>query len=219
MPFNQMLEAGQLEELPSHGNCFTWGDKRSNYWIQSRLDRCFGNKEWFRQFPCANQSFLDKRGSEHRPVLIKLIEDQESYRGWFRFDCRFLEIDGIQANVTNAWEFGSTRGRGTVSAKLKAWRQVLSRLKKTANLNSRDRIQQAEFELEREQSSNMPSLEIIHHLNQELVSAYRDEETFWWQKSKDKWLHEGDKNTRFFTILLRWHGLEIQLTNWSMRRE
>lgn len=72
VPFNQMVEAGKLEEIPSHANGFTWGGKIYNYWIQSRLDRCFGNKAWFEQFPCSNQTFLDIRGSNHWPVYINL---------------------------------------------------------------------------------------------------------------------------------------------------
>ncbi|KAL0815981.1 hypothetical protein Bca101_072425 [Brassica carinata] len=193
-----MMEAGQLEELPSHGNGFTWGGKRNNCWIQSRLDRCFGNKEWFRQFPCANQSFLDKRGSDHRPVLINFIEAQESYRGSFKFDRRLLEIEGIKDNVINAWDFGGNNGVATVSSRLRACRKVLSGLKKQVNMNSRDRIQQAEVALEREQSSNQPSVEHINVLKRELVRAYRDEEIYWRQKSKEKWLRGGDRNTRFF---------------------
>lgn len=142
--------------------------------------------------------FLDKRGSDHRPVLIHLIEPQEAYRGWFKFDKRLLEIDGIQDTMRNAWEFGNGRGNLSLSSRIVACRQSLSSLKKKTNLNSRERIVQAEIALENEQSSMQPSTAQIHYLKRELMRAQKDEETYWWQKSKDKWLSGGDRNTQFF---------------------
>lgn len=142
--------------------------------------------------------FLDKRGSDHRPVLIRLIEAQENYRGWFRFDRRFLEVDGVQANVINAWEFASSGSHVSVTNCLKVCRRSLSGLKKQTNMNSRDKILTAEAALECEQSAFHQSTERIRFLKQELMKAHREEEIYWWQKSKDKWLHRGDKNSRFF---------------------
>lgn len=95
-------------------------------------------------------------------MLIHLIEAKDFYRGWFRFDKRFLELDGVQENVANAWDFAQVRGNRPVSNKIKAGRKSLSTLKKRANLNSRERILQAEIELECEQSSFSPSIPQIH---------------------------------------------------------
>lgn len=159
---------------------------------------CFGNKAWFKKFPCSNQSFLDKRGSDHRPVLIHLIEAQEKYKGCFRFDRRFLEIEGVEDIVANAWQFPETSGMRSISGRIKACRKALSTLKKQANVNSRDRIQQAEEALEREQSDISPSTDRINFLKRELRRAQKDEETYWWQKSRDKWLMRGDMNSAFF---------------------
>lgn len=60
VPFNDMIKACQMSELSSSGNAFTWGGKRNNKWIQYKLDRCFGNKDWHLMFPASNQAFWKK---------------------------------------------------------------------------------------------------------------------------------------------------------------
>ena len=196
--FNDMLEIGDMTELPSIGNSFTWGGQRGTLSIQSKLDRCFGNKKWFQLFPVSNQVFMDKRGSDHRPVLVKLNSSSVPFRGRFRFDGRFLHRNGVTEEIKKAWLTNHPLFVTKVSDRLKRCRKALSSWKRKENLNSRDTINQLQYALEMEQSAMNPSMLRINFLKSELVQAYKDEELYWKQICKDRWAVKGDLNTKYY---------------------
>lgn len=108
---------------------------RCKLWIQSRLDRCFGNKEWFKMFPASNQVFLAKRGLDHRPVLVKLLSSSETYKGNFRFDRRFLNKYVVKETISSAWSAGNSSLLLSVANKIRGCRKALSKWKKGNALN------------------------------------------------------------------------------------
>lgn len=198
VPFNNMLELCELVELQSFGDSFTWGGIRGTPSIHNKLDMAFGNKNWFNMFPASNQSFLDKRGSDHRPVLVRLVSSPETFKGSFRFYARFLNKPMVKEEIKKAWLTNHPFFGASVSDRLKRCRKALSTWKKTRLLNSRDNIVLIQFELEKEQSSRALSTVRIDYLKRELVKAYREEEKFWSQRCKEKWSSKGDRNTKFF---------------------
>lgn len=72
------------------------------------------------------------------------------------------------------------------------------RWKKTADLNSRDKITRLKVALEVEVAEHQPSFDTMKKLKQELAEALREEELFWRQKCREEWLKAGDRNTKFF---------------------
>ncbi|KAF8048358.1 hypothetical protein N665_2550s0001 [Sinapis alba] len=168
-PFGDMLSACGMGELESSGIRFTWAGQRWKKWIQSCLDRDFGNKEWFREFPGLNQRFLDKRGSDHRPVLLHLQASQSKNGKLFCFDKKIRDCRG----ALNEW-------------------------KKKRSFNSKDRIHLLEERLDWFQSRNFPCWHAIRLMKKELCKAYKEEELYWWQKSMEKWLKYRDHNSNFF---------------------
>lgn len=128
VPFKNMLRACGLTELPSSGNSFTWGGKTGDLWIQSKLDRGFGNRQWFSLYMASNQKFLEKKGFDHRLVPISLMASVESYRGCFRFDKRFLNKPRVKETILNSWNHPlhfSQRGY-SMAERLSACRKALS---------------------------------------------------------------------------------------------
>lgn len=124
-----MLDGCGMSELPDTGNSFTWGGRRETIWIQSKLDRAFGNKEWLNQFPASNQVFLAKRGSYHQPVLIRPISSQDSYRGSFKFDRRMFHKPLVKEDIDQAWN-SSVSSQFSVSPRIRKCKKSLSQWKK-----------------------------------------------------------------------------------------
>ena len=60
----------------------------------------------------------------------------------------------------------------------------------------------------------------ITTINKELLEAYRAEEEYWKQRSRQMWLTLGDKKTQgFFMLPLEGEGLEIDLPFWKTKKE
>ncbi|KAG7585838.1 Ribonuclease H domain [Arabidopsis thaliana x Arabidopsis arenosa] len=197
-PFSDLLDVCDMVELPSQGNKFTWAGRRGDHWIQSRLDRAFGNKDWFVYFPASNQTFMDLRGSDHRPVLVSLISSKDTYRGQFRFDKRFLYKPEVHKAIEQAWNSKRNDSGFSVSQRLKVCRKSLSNWKKKNDMNALDKIHRCEAALEVLQSKVWPNLRQTRILKKELAVAYREEEQFWQQKSRQKWMRSGNRNSKFF---------------------
>ncbi|KAL1209527.1 hypothetical protein V5N11_020428 [Cardamine amara subsp. amara] len=198
LPFKDMINCCQVSELSSNGNRFTWGGRRYDLWVQSRLDSCFGNKNWQKTFPASSQTFLEKRGSDHRPILVKLAASQDSYKGSFRFDKKFLNKPMVKEAISLAWNCSNHIRGFSVAERLRGCRKALSKWKKENPKNDLTRINQIQDALEAEQSVDNPRLDSIFIMKQDLAWAYREEEDYWRQKSKEKWLNAGDKNSKFF---------------------
>lgn len=64
--------------------------------------------------------------------------------------------------------------------------------------NSLEKITQIQEALESEQSVVCPSWIQMSMLKKELVMAYKEEKSHWQERSREKWLQEGDNNTKFF---------------------
>lgn len=196
--FSGMLSSCGMVELTSTGNRFTWGGRRNDMWIQCKLDRCFGNKEWFKIFPASNQAFLELKGFDHRPVLVHLVSSQDSYRGSFKFDKRMLHKPLVKETILQAWQSSSSVFGQSLSERLRRCRKSLSKWKRENGTNAKEKIDRIQREIEVLHVKVHPSIYRMKCLKREMVVVHREEESFWQQKTHQKWLNSGDKNTKYF---------------------
>lgn len=134
--FKNFLAICDMYELGSSGNGFTWGGIRNKQWIQCKLDCCFGNPAWFSMFPTAHQWFLEKLGSDHKPVLVEFTEYKEFFRSQFRFDKRWAEDPSFLRMLTQAWNKDSAGTSSDFLLKAEQCKKAIQVWKKNCWSNS-----------------------------------------------------------------------------------
>lgn len=193
-----MLNNCDMHELGSTGNGFTWGGTRNDHWVQCKLDRCFGNTSWFSMFLNSHQWILENFGSNHRPVLVKFANDHELFRGQIRFDKRLADDPECTEAIYRSWNSQLSQGVQSSIFSLTECRRTINVWKNLSDSNAQKRIKRLRKELDNQKSAQFPGWTRIACIKDQLGKAYADEESFWRQKSRHKWLLNGDKNTQFF---------------------
>jgi len=107
---------------------------------------------------------------------------------------------------------------------LKLWRKKVNRCRleivnwsMTKQQNSQKLIEENRQKLEEAMSSQEHNQELISTINTNLLLAYKVEEEFWKQRSRQLWLALGDKNSGYFhaitrgrTVINKFSVIEIQ---------
>ena len=194
-----MVSSCKLRELRSFGNSLSWADWRDRVWVQCRLDRSFGNDEWYNLFPRSQVEYMDMLSSDHRPIRVCFSYEPENVRrGRFFFDRRMLGKDGIEEVVHRGWAGGGSDVGVDLMERISNCRKELARWKKSSGANSQDRIAILKSSLQSEIALHAPDAERMRFFKRELSAAYRQEEIYWRQRSREEWLREGDQNTTYF---------------------
>lgn len=193
------FDANNMIDLGFSGPRFTWTNRR----VFERIDRAICNEKWRSLFADANVIHLPRTKSDHCPIKICLHSRFSSapHLRPFRFEAMWLKSDKFKDFVAQQWGnfVGSAWEKSLALVQpLKHWNiHVFGHLRQTkARLLAR--LAGIQRSLSRGPNRFLSNLEVT--LVEEFNLLLEQEALFWQQKSRVKWLQEGDRNTKFFHL-------------------
>ncbi|CAA0810283.1 Unknown protein, partial [Striga hermonthica] len=201
LAFNSFINNMEMEELPMLGYRFTWCNLReAEGLVEEKLDRAFASNEWRLDFPNATVSTKVRSASDHSMLLLCKGLDHPKHPSRFHFDKRWLSKEGISDIVSTAWNqptYGTPFYR--LKEKVKSTRTALLIWSSKFKSLNQQTIEVLTRRLETMREDKPEDYwELWNNTRNDLNAAHKQEELHWQQRSKLKWLKEGDGNTKFF---------------------
>lgn len=168
-----------------------------------KLDRFLFNGSWLEHFPNCSVELLNRSSSDHSPLLLRYSQVQDGPKP-FRFQNMWLRRPEFQDVVRSSWS-SPVDGYGMYrfSVKLRRLKGDFKVWNRTTFGDLFANVRQAEEEVKHLEGiyDCSHSEEDLIRLNNAQATLYRclsEEEDFWRQKARLKWIKEGDRNTRLF---------------------
>lgn len=190
--FNEVLD---INDRTLHKGNNTWYRGHS----KSKLDRLFISPEWLLQFRSLKVSLLKRTISDHCPLHVYSREKNWGPRP-FRFLNCWLQHPNCLKLIEESWSSNANlpivEKLRKVKSRLREWNskefgQIDLKIKALEN-----RIHELDLAADIRDLSNLEVRE-RKEAQVDLWSWLKKKESYWAQLSRNRWLKEGDENTRY----------------------
>lgn len=201
--FNNAINSLGLVELPLFGRKYTWTNKQSSPLLE-RLDWFFTSSSWTTSYLITTVSSLVMQTSDHWPCKITISTSIPKGKV-FRFENYWLQHPSFIQTAQEGWQDPSNQlGRAkAITAKcknlrkiLRSWQQKLSNLKKNLE-NVKTMLSLLEI-IEEHRDLTVMEWNFRETLIDKLNQLLDQQKVYWKQRSKIKWIKEGDAGTKLF---------------------
>jgi exonuclease III len=201
--FRKFVEELELLDLPILGRKFTWYQASGR--AMSRIDRILISDEWSHKWGSVTLWSLPREVSDHCPIILKYSHEDWGPRP-FRFNNFWLENSKLVEIVESFWTSNNVEGwmGFALKEKLKGQKIILKAWHKEEYGGMEARIVDVVEDIKdldvRGELVGLSTQEVEGRKEKfaTLWRLLRSKEALMFQRSRSKWLKEGDANTKFF---------------------
>lgn len=207
--FRDTLSYCKLFDLGFSGPPWTFDNKQKDRRnVKARIDRAVASDCWTQLFPDAKVTHICSTRSDHLPLLIEYEKNNQNVKPReMRYETMWERDPGLSVAIEEAWEGGPpcqnlndlVKKLNTTRSHMHNWsRENFGSITRTAT-----RLRNKIKSLWKKPRSAWREA-AIQSTTAELDETLHREEMMWRQRSRVNWLHEGDRNTKYFHKKATW---------------
>ncbi|KAG7547784.1 Ribonuclease H domain [Arabidopsis suecica] len=209
LAFGEWINESALIDMGFKGNKFTWRRGRlEQTYIAKRLDRVLCCAHTRLKWQEATVTHLPSLSSDHSPLYVQLCpaDNMDPSRRPFRFEAAWLHHSGFKELLLASWngDLKTPEALEGLKVKLRKWnKEIFGDIQRKKDRLVQE-IKSVQDLLDLQQTDDL--LEREAALIKEFDVVLEQEEVLWFQKSREKWIELGDRNTSYFhtsTIIRR----------------
>lgn len=207
--FSQCVDVCGLQDMPFVGSPFTWSRGTGQGRVRRRLDRHLCTVAFTELFVNISVQHLSRTTSDHSPMLLKCSTTVERVHVPFRYINAWANHSDFKSYVQQQWaQYPMIGGMRGLYMKLNRLKKDLQIWNKNVYGNIFNNVVEAEavyrrLEVQFDMDPSPDNRTSLSLAQAKLLQATQAQTSYWAQKSRIRWISEGEANTAYFHAVVK----------------